>query len=296
MTRGRHHNDAYIAASGEESAVDVFAASIARSWIDQPALARQAELAGPNTHRHGTLPVHELQTLLARQEQLTTALAELRRDLQVLPQDLKDVRDQQRRVVSDMAGDRKRLQRAFDTLEARDKPLRRRGHETAIANAKQTVEDLPEPIRRHAAVIKTFDGRIAGLQHRLDEARVRDQRRTAMTTELADVSERLGDDRTIRSRQIRRDTPERITDTLGTRPQGGDHARTWDIAAGQLDQHQTAYRISTGLGPSPRTGLPSGFGHSRTGAESAERTYQQGIALERRPTIQREGPSMGIGR
>jgi len=147
MTRGRHHNDAYIAASGEESAVDVFAASIARSWIDQPALARQAELAGHNPHRPGTLPPHELQGLLARQELLMTALAELRGDLEALPADLRDAREQQRRVVSDLSRARKRLQRAFDTLEAR----------------------------------------------------ARDQRRPAMATELADVSDRLGDDRTVRA-------------------------------------------------------------------------------------------------
>ncbi|MFN3217907.1 MAG: MobF family relaxase [Acidimicrobiales bacterium] len=296
MTRGRHHNDAYIATTGQDTALDVFAASVARSWIDQPALARQAELANHGRCRPGTLPAHELQGLLARQEQLTAALAELRQDLRALPEDLKEFREQQRRVVSDMARDRKRLQRAFDTLEARDRPLRRRGHETAIANAKRAVADLPEAMRRHAAAIKTFDGHIARLERRLDQARVRDQRRPAMTTELTDVSDRLGDDRTIRSRQLRGDTPDRITDTLGNRPRSADHARTWDTAASHLDQHQTAFRLSTGLGPAPRMGLPVGYAHSRTITETAERAYQQGIALERRQSIQRQGPSMGIGR
>ena len=46
MTRGRHHNDAYIVTTGEQTALDVFGESISRSWIDQPAHARQTELAG----------------------------------------------------------------------------------------------------------------------------------------------------------------------------------------------------------------------------------------------------------
>ena len=85
MTRGRHHNDAYIVTTGEDTALDIFADAIGRSWIDRPALARQAELAGHNPHRPGTLPPEELRSLLDQQAQLTATLDQLRTDLDELP-------------------------------------------------------------------------------------------------------------------------------------------------------------------------------------------------------------------
>jgi len=87
LTRGRHHNDAYITATGEQTAVDVFAESLTRSWIDQPALARQAELSGANAHRPGTLPDHELRTLFDQRAQIVGTLTQLDGDLHWLPRD-----------------------------------------------------------------------------------------------------------------------------------------------------------------------------------------------------------------
>ncbi|MFN3256975.1 MAG: MobF family relaxase [Ilumatobacter sp.] len=44
MTRGRSTNDVFVATTGEQTALDVVAQSIATDWIDRPALARRAEL------------------------------------------------------------------------------------------------------------------------------------------------------------------------------------------------------------------------------------------------------------
>ena len=44
MTRGRSSNEVFVATTGEQTALDVVAQSIATDWIDRPALARQAEL------------------------------------------------------------------------------------------------------------------------------------------------------------------------------------------------------------------------------------------------------------
>jgi len=44
MTRGRSTNEVFVATTGEQTAFDVVAQSIATDWIDRPALARQAEL------------------------------------------------------------------------------------------------------------------------------------------------------------------------------------------------------------------------------------------------------------
>ena len=44
MTRGRSTNEVFVATTGEHTALDVVAQSIATDWIDRPAIARQAEL------------------------------------------------------------------------------------------------------------------------------------------------------------------------------------------------------------------------------------------------------------
>ncbi len=123
-----------------------------------------------------------------------------------------------------------------------------------------------------------------------------EQRRPAMQTQLADIDARLSDDRRTRVGQIRRNAPQRITGTLGHRPVGGEHAKRWDIAAGQLDQHHTAYGLTKGLGPTKGVKLPLGYLHSRALVDSEKRTLEQAIVREHQRTLRHEGPSMGIGR
>jgi ATP-dependent exoDNAse (exonuclease V) alpha subunit len=44
MTRGRDSNHAYVVVTENQTAVDVLAQAVTRDWIDQPAVARQAQL------------------------------------------------------------------------------------------------------------------------------------------------------------------------------------------------------------------------------------------------------------
>ena len=44
MTRGRHANHAYVVTDDNRTAVDVLAHAVTRDWIDQPAIARRAQL------------------------------------------------------------------------------------------------------------------------------------------------------------------------------------------------------------------------------------------------------------
>jgi hypothetical protein len=117
-----------------------------------------------------------------------------------------------------------------------------------------------------------------------------------METQLNDITDRLGDDRHNRSRGIRRQPPGRIIDTLGRRPHEAKPGRSWDIAAGQLDQHQTAYGLSRGLGSTKGPKLPLGFLFSRGLAQEAARGVEQAVNKERQLTQGIEGPSLGIGR
>lgn len=72
MTRGRRHNHAYITTTpGEDTALDIFTDTITRNWIDQPALARQAELAANPPHAPGAFERPAQRPRPEQQAQLT---------------------------------------------------------------------------------------------------------------------------------------------------------------------------------------------------------------------------------
>ena len=54
MTRGRTTNEVFVATTGEQTALDVVAQSIATDWIDRPALVRRTEL-NPHTATDATI-------------------------------------------------------------------------------------------------------------------------------------------------------------------------------------------------------------------------------------------------
>ncbi|MCP4958933.1 MAG: relaxase domain-containing protein [Actinomycetia bacterium] len=292
LTRGRESNDAYITTPGEHTAADVFAESATRSWIDQPALARQTELAGVNVHRPGTLPDHHLRHLLDQQAQLTNTLTQLTTDLDRLPITSRQARHEHQQATQRLTTDLDRLQQAHDILARHDRPLRRRGHETAITNAHHTLEVLPDQIHTQQADIRRLEARIQTIDRDLGLAEKLNTRRPALQTRLADITSRLDDDTNIRGRQLRPNTPERITNTLGRRPVGGETARAWDHAAGRLDQHQTAHGITSGLGAQQDPQQSAGFNHSRGRVSAAIRRLTQ----QHQQALQRESPHMGISR
>ena len=294
MTRGRHHNDAYIVTTGEDNALDVLADAITRSWIDRPAVARQAELAGHNRHRPGTLPPEELRSLLGQQAQLTATLDQLRADLDELPRDYRWTRHDLDRAKQQHETTTARLQAAHDTIAQHDRPFRRKGHETAIRDAHRDIEALPAGIRDQRASIEKLSGKLHDIDRRLHRAEQLDQRRPTLETRLTDIDARLGDDRRIRTRQIRRDPPSRIVDTIGPRPNGGQPSRAWDSAAGRIDQHQTAFGLTEGLGPTKGRKLPTGFLFSRALAAGDQRNIEQVITRERQQARRIEGPALRI--
>ena len=276
LTRGRHHNDAYIATTGVQTAVDVFAGSIARSWIDQPAIARRAELAGIERHRPGTLPSDKLRALLGEQLQLIDTLHQLDIDLRHLPTaiDASTARISAATTSRDAAV--AELAKTTEVLDTYDRPLKRRRHEPEITDARSKIEHLPRHINQLERSIHRETGQLGELRHDLADARRLNARRPELETRLHDIDWQLTNDRRIRTRQLRRDPPERITDAIGQRPVEGDRIRTWDNAVGYLDQHQAAHDLTAGLGPSQGPSITRAFLHSRAlAASTANRLTQQ---------------------
>jgi hypothetical protein len=285
MTRGRHHNDAYIAIRGEETALDMFTESLRRSWIYRPALARQGELAGPG-HRPGTLPAVELRALLDERTELTKAIKRVESELKTLPRKITLARQQCDEASARLATDAERLQAAFDTLKKHDGPLFRRGHETDIADAKRTVERLPDVMRDTATLLNRHNTTLDELERRLANAERLAVDQPDRKTRLRDISERLDQDLDIRTRQVRHDPPPHASRTLGERPRTIALGREWDRAAAELDQHHTAH----GTVPSRTLRNTAAY---RAAIEAAQRVPQP-RRVERSRTIERDGPDFGI--
>ncbi len=279
LTRGRHHNDAYITATGEQTAVDVFSESIARSWIDQPAIARQAELAGPERHRPGTLPPDQLRALLGEQAQLIDTLHQLDIDLRHLPTAIGTSTARIHATIASRDIAVTELAKATEALDRHDRPLRRRRHEAEITNARSKTEHLPDHINQLDQTIHDETGRLDALRHDLADARRLNARRPEMETRLHDVDSQLADDRRIRTRQLRRNPPERVTDAIGQRPVKGDRIRPWDTALGYLDQHQSAHGLTAGLGPVQGPSVTKAFPHSRAPAVSTANKLTADIGI-----------------
>jgi conjugative relaxase-like TrwC/TraI family protein len=74
MTRGTETNEAFLVTTGELTALDVFIQSLTTDWIDQPAIARQAELNDTKPHRPGLLDGSQLRALLERRHEITASV------------------------------------------------------------------------------------------------------------------------------------------------------------------------------------------------------------------------------
>lgn len=296
MTRGRHHNDAYIVTNGEETAVEIFANSIANNWIDRPAEARKAELALPSPHidlghRPGTLAGHELRNLFDERAELSATLTQLDHDLRHLSDDYNRTLEQRKQLDARAEQLSSELQTARQVLADHDRPLRRRGHETEIAAAKRAIERNPGQIESARAEHAQLTDHLGDLDRRLTQAEKLDERRPQMNTQLEDIDQRLIGDRRNRSRGAAIDQPSHVIDQLGVRPDNAKSRHAWDIAAGTLDQHHNAYNQIDG----PSIGA-AGHHHSNGLLSGAVRIVRQAIQHEHQITNEREGPALTRGR
>ncbi len=298
LTRGRHDNTAYIVADPQQTAVEVITDGLQRNWIDRPATVRQAELNPvAAAQRPGTLPPSELRQLIALRAEIESRLTETADDLENLPiQRLHLVHDRYN-TINRLADQQARYDDAAQLLADRDRLLRRRGHEIEIAHAKRTIDTLPPHIATNVAAIERYNTQIGVLDQQYAHAARQDRDRPRLQAELDETVERLQQDQAIRSRVMRLQQPEHITNTLGHRPIGGQPANTWALAAGQLDQHHAAFRLTHGLGPQRGLRMIPGFQHSRALTTKRIDAISQSIAHQQRELRQQElSRSRGLGR
>lgn len=148
-------NEAFVDTDGEKSAADVVAESLARDWIDQPAVARRAELqqrlsdavASRRPSRLTPLGPAALRQLKERHHALTRSLAasEMTREMAI---------SQLRQANARRAGLERRIQeaevrlgRAQATIADLDRPLRRRRHRAERTRQRERPQPPEAPSR-----------------------------------------------------------------------------------------------------------------------------------------------------
>lgn len=252
MTRGTETNEAFIATTGEQTALDVFARSIGTDWIDQPAHARRDELHQTTTnHRPGLLDGRVLRQLMEERHEITTTLTSAERKHTIAPTERRAVERDRAQAEHRVAEAEASLARARDVLDRYDRPLHRRRHANELDAAQRDVARLPSVITDGRASVAEATSSLVQLDFDHHDALELLRRRPSLEARVSELDDRLDADLRRRTRIARLEQPTAIIEVLGDRPTPGAAAQVWDQAAGRLHQHQAAFDLSVGLGPRP---------------------------------------------
>lgn len=249
MTRGTETNEAFIVTTGEQTALDVFAQSLATDWIDLPAHTRRDELNHTTNHRPGLLDGDVLRQMIEERHYLVETLAWAEHKVAVAPSEQRAAERERAPAQQRVTAAESSVGQAQAILDRYDRPLHRRRHATEIDNARRDLDRLPGVIADGRATVTEATNRLRQLAVDHSEANDLLRRRSTIDTTVRDLDDRIDADARRRSRIARLEQPAAVIDVLGSRPQPGATARAWDETAGRLLQHQAAFDVSAGLGP-----------------------------------------------
>jgi hypothetical protein len=272
LTRGRSTNEAFVVLHDERTAADVVAEAVARTWVDQPATA--VRLDRPRATAEGvpagrgrgrgpkTLPIREplteaeLRALVKRAVDHQAAADTHHRRLDEHDRSLAALARREAELPELISQAEARLARATQTLEQHDRPLRRRGHAAAIADAKNEAASLPGHIDDLAHELAELPLMIEAEQAAWDRTEVRYAIRHGADAERARGA--LDDDARIRGERSAEHRTHLLLDHLGPVPDDPATRDGWIAAAGRIDQHRALWDIpdSTLVGPRPSFDQP----------------------------------------
>jgi len=239
-------NEAFMVVTGEQTAADVFAQSIATDWIDLPAHARRAELRDEKPHRPGLLDGPQLRELHEQRYDIASTIEHAENSLQRLPGERQQAERTKTAAEKTITETTATYRAAEDVLANYDRPLHRRKHTTEIADARLDIERLPAAVKTANSELGVAVSRLESLRREEAQANANLRRRPEFDTKIEAIDERLDHDLRIRTRITRLEIPDAIVNTIGDRPAPGPAARQWDAAAGRLAQHQAAFDIADG--------------------------------------------------
>ena len=288
MTRGTAMNEAFMVVTGEQTAADVFAQSIATDWIDLPAHARRAELRDEKPHRPGLLDGTQLRELHEQRFEIASTLEHAEKTLHRLPGERQQAERSKTAAEKTITDKTAAYRVAEGVLANHDRPLHRRKHATEIADARLDIERLPAAVTTASSELAVAVGKLERLRQEEAHAKANLRRRPDFESKINAIDERLDHDLRVRTRITRLEPPDAIVNIIGGRPAPGAAARQWDAAAGRLAQHQATFDIADGLGRLPRALERNAYTLSRGAVD------QTLDPLGAETQAKREVPSIGL--
>ena len=297
MTRGRRRNEAFVVLQGEQTARDVLAEALSRSWIDQPAVARRAELAGPERRGGGdaveqALDAVALRELIEREHEISAALTRAARQRRYCSEQLD--RDGARRgdLEERVGAAETARDHALEVLDRHDGPLARRLHRDDIARARGQLGNARSALSSLGAELSALDQRMAELQRSLADARSTLRNRPALEHERLGLRRELDRDLDARSASLGAEAPDHVVDRLGPRPPTRAAAELWDEAAARLDQHRNAFGRHPVSVPAWRCEDTPEMASGHVASKACERLDR---AMGRGPAIEPPGLELSLG-
>jgi len=246
MTRGTGMNEAFMVTSGEQTAADVFAQSVATDWIDLPAHARRAELRDEKPHRPGLLGGRQLRELLEQRFDVAATIEDAENTLRRMPAERQQVERAKTAAEKSITETTAAYRVAEDVLANYDRPLHRRKHATEVADAQLDIRRLPAAMKTAKCDLSSALNKLEHLRQEEAQANALVRRRPDFEAKINAIDERLNHDLRVRTRITRLQPPDAIVTAIGDRPTPGPAARRWDVASGRLAQHQAAFDIPDG--------------------------------------------------
>lgn len=300
MTRGRESNEAFIVVRGEETAADVVAEALSRSWIDRPAVAIRAELRPAKSSRDGRnggperpLGRDDLVRLLQRHAQLDRQVTNAQMEQESARHRLVSLARDRAGLARSIEADEARLAAARRTVAEFDRPLLRRRHRVELDGARAQLDWLPRSIQRDKEQLAELEVEATKAARRTLKAQASEKRRPELVSERSPVRNQLDHDARLRGEALAATPSQELLDRFGP-PPAGEAGRMWVEVVGGVAQHRTAFEQHGRdlLGRSP--GLlhddvyASSYWATREVVERADRVLGRELAVE--------PPSRSLGR
>ncbi len=287
MTRGRQSNEVFVALQGEQTAVDLVGKALVRDWIDEPAIARRAELQRREPDGDGRglgdqLEGAHLRKLLEREHEITRSLSRAVDAIGRYSEQLDRSTQRNDELAGRLAEAELTRDKSEDVLEAFDRPLLWRLHRSEISLAQGNLNQAVGRIEACTAEMAELDAHRPELEAALERAQATIRERPSLDRERHGIRRELDRDLAARIPGLIADPPDHLVDRLGPRPAQGAAADLWDEAAARIDQHCAAFDVTT-LGRS-RGWDDTAFDASQRAAseacESLDRTVERVYTIE----------------
>jgi hypothetical protein len=193
---------------------------------------------------------------------LTTAIGDAETRLWHATRERATAEKERPQIDAALAASQAKLDKAVEDIRRFNRPLHRGRHTVELQNAFYARVVEPQGIIVLQLRLAEIDSKIANSTSAMASAEKVLATRPQLDGAVAEIDRRLDVDLEVRTRVARSKQPSAITEVLGNRPTHEVAAHDWDHAAGRHAQHQEAFGITDGLGPTPRWRDESAFAQS----------------------------------